>query len=70
MSAADLAFTFGGAGARPITGDWDGDGDDTVGIYVPATAAFFLRNANASGPADSVFIYGPPNVTPIVGRWI
>lgn len=34
-------------------------GGDTVGVYVPATGAWFLRNQNSPGPADSVFTYGP-----------
>jgi hypothetical protein len=50
-------------------GDWDGDERDTVGVYVPATGAWFLRNANAPGPADLVFSYGPTNGTPVVGDW-
>ena len=52
-----------------MTGDWDGDGADTVALYRPATAVFFLRNANLSGAADLTFVYGPPNMRPIAGDW-
>ena len=31
---------------------------DTVGVYDPATAAWFLRNSNTPGGADLVFTYG------------
>jgi uncharacterized repeat protein (TIGR01451 family) len=34
-------------------------GLDTVGIYIPSTGAWFLRNANGPGGADLVFSYGP-----------
>ena len=68
---ADFAFTFGagGAGIAPVTGDWNGDGVETVGIYIASSAAWFLRNANSSGGADLVFTYGPANVTPLTGDW-
>jgi len=42
----------------PITGDWDGDGDDTVGVYTPRTGQFHLRNSNTTGPPDLVFAFG------------
>ena len=72
--AADNTFVFGAGGAtvRPIKGDWDGDGDDTVGIYDSTTAAFFLRNGNSNGPADAaVFTFGPAGLgfVPITGDW-
>ncbi len=33
-------------------------GTDTVAVYVPASGAWFLKNANAPGGADVVFTYG------------
>jgi hypothetical protein len=55
----------------PLVGDWDGDGDDSVGVYVPASGVFFLRNSNTPGPADVAFGFGPPGgaMVPIVGDW-
>ena len=53
----------------PISGDWDGDGRATVGLYVPPTGVFFLRNAHAPGAADLAFTYGPPGATPLSGDW-
>jgi hypothetical protein len=46
-------------------------GSDTVGVFVPTTSDFFLRNANASGLADIVFGYGPDGAgwVPIAGDW-
>jgi hypothetical protein len=53
----------------PVAGDYDNNGTDTVGVYVAASAAFFLRNSNSSGPADLAFTYGLINETPLVGDW-
>jgi hypothetical protein len=41
----------------------------TAGVYVPATAAWFLRNSNTPGPADITAVYGPPNLMPVAGDW-
>ena len=56
-SVADITFVYGTGGADwiPITGDWDGDGDDTIGIYDPSKAKFLLRNTNNTGAADISF---------------
>jgi hypothetical protein len=55
----------------PLAGDWDGDGVDTIGLYNPAGAAFFLRNSNTAGVADVTFTYGPAGsgFMAIVGDW-
>jgi hypothetical protein len=70
---ADLAFPYGagGAGWRPIVGDWNGDGRDTVGAYDPTAGAFYLKNSNAAGAADAAFFFGPPAAgwTPLAGDW-
>ena len=64
---ADVAITYGIPGDAPITGDWDGDGINTIGVY--RDGVFFLRNANTPGPADLVFAFGLPADTPIAGDW-
>ena len=33
-----------GTGADGFYGDWDGDGDDTVGVFRPSTNTWFLRD--------------------------
>ena len=65
--AADLSLSYGLAGDIPLCGDWDGDGDQTAGIYRGGT--FHLRNTNTSGPADITAAYGFASDTPIVGDW-
>ena len=50
-------------GYIPIVGDWNGDGIHTVGLYYPATGAFFLTNNtgenNVSILPDLIFNFGP-----------
>lgn len=67
--AADIAVSFGNAGWFPVTGDWNGDGADTVGAFDPTTGVFYLRDSNTSGGADYLFAFGNPNDTPFAGRW-
>jgi hypothetical protein len=68
---ADVVFSFGAPGLKPIAGDWNGDGTTTVGVYDPATGNFFLKNSNAGGAADVVFSFGAGGVgfLPIAGDW-
>ena len=65
--AADLEFPYGDPSDQAVKGDWDGDGDDTVGIYRDGT--FFLRNSNSAGPGEIVFPYGAVGDIPIAGDW-
>ncbi len=71
--AADAAFTCGAAnsGWTTLTGDWDGDGVDTIGMYDPVASVFHLQNSNESGNATIDFAYGPARGgwKPVVGDW-
>ena len=51
------SFEYGGAGSStlPLVGDWDGDGNDAVGVYRSSTKQLFLRNTLDSGMADISF---------------
>jgi len=44
---------------------------DTVGIFVPASSAFFMRNAHLPGPSDLLVSFGPAGAgwIPIMGDW-
>ncbi len=70
---ANAAFSYGaaGSGIKPLSGDWDGNGTSTVGIYDTATGNFFLRNTNTPGAADIVFSFGAGGAgyVPLVGDW-
>jgi hypothetical protein len=65
---ADLMVRYGGS-QRPVCGDWDGDGVDTIGV-VGLDGTFLLRNSNTAGPPDAgTFpLPGGPGI-PIVGDW-
>jgi len=41
------SYQFGGPGQSPVTGDRDGDGKDTVGVFDPTQPAFILTNTSA-----------------------
>ncbi|MCC8994427.1 MAG: hypothetical protein LM550_12230, partial [Candidatus Contendobacter sp.] len=71
--ASNITFSYGPAnqGWLPLVGDWDGNGTQTIGLYNPATARFYLRNSNSKGAADLTFFYGPANAgwKPLIGDW-
>jgi hypothetical protein len=56
---AQAQFTFGNPGDKIVAGDWDGDGDDTVAVYRPASGMFYARNSNSAGNANSQVYVGP-----------
>lgn len=65
---ADLTFQYGFTGAKPVCGDWNGDGVDSPGLF---NGTWYLRNSNSSGVADATFDYGgnSSGTEPIVGDW-
>ncbi len=69
--APDFAvFAYGAPGWVAFSGDWDGNGTFTPGVFDPVTATFYLRNSNsAGGPDAGVIAYGAPTWTPVVGDW-
>ncbi|MGB5731017.1 MAG: hypothetical protein WBN24_05340 [Acidimicrobiia bacterium] len=63
-------FWFGGYGDIPVMGDWDCDGDETVGVFRSSTGQWFLRNSNSNGPVHiGPFYFGNPGDLPIAGDW-
>ena len=64
---ADVAINYGLAGDYPVVGDWDGDGDDTIGVY--RNGVFYLRNSNSVGFANITVAFGSPGDQPIAGDW-
>ena len=72
-SIPDVAVGFGAAngGWTPLSGDWDGDGDDTVGIYDPVNSLFYYSNSNSSGVSEFGMWFGVPNGgwIPLAGDW-
>jgi hypothetical protein len=70
---ADNTFSYGPpySGWKPVAGDWNGDGVDSLGLYDPQTATFYVRNSNDTGVADASFTYGPAGSgwIPLSGDW-
>ena len=70
---ADRVFGYGAPQSNwtPLSGDWNGDGDDGVGVYDPATGAFYLRDAIDEGFADYALGYGANGKgwIPLAGDW-
>ncbi len=74
-----VCFDFGPEGQTliPITGDWDGDGQDTVGWFRQSDHHWQLRNALSPGSCGApdgktvCFDFGPEQqtLTPITGDW-
>jgi hypothetical protein len=60
-----------GAGARrPLAGDWDGDGRDTVGVYNTANRRFLVRGEVTSGGRYvTTPPVGPFGAIPFAGDW-
>lgn len=65
----DIVFSYGVPSDRPVAGDWNGDGIDTIGFYHPSNGSFHLRNSNSSGKDDISFAYGETEDLPVVGDW-
>src|SRR5262249_6075231 len=70
----DTSFTFGLAGDRVVTGDWNGDGRTDVGVVraLPNGAALFTLDSNGnfqSDASDKSFIFGAAGDKFLVGDW-
>jgi uncharacterized delta-60 repeat protein len=64
---ANVDFFFGSTNDTPVSGDWDGNGEDSIGVF--RNGVFFLKNITATGVADIQFAFGQAGDIPIVGDW-
>src|SRR5258708_15364629 len=54
----------------PLASDWNGDGIDTIGVFDPSNAQWWLKDVNQSGaPVTHAFTYGFPGGIPLAGDW-
>jgi DNA-binding beta-propeller fold protein YncE len=72
--APDITATVASAQSTdiPVTGDWNGDGIDTPGLYRPSTSTFYLWDRWAMlsiANAEYVVTLGTSGDRPIVGDW-
>lgn len=56
---------------QPLSGDWDGDGVETFGLYESASGFFWLWSSHEGEKPERAFMLGAPNAgwMPIVGDW-
>jgi hypothetical protein len=70
LGAADYDYIFGNPGDKPFTGDFNGNGTDTVGLHRESTGFMYFRNTNTTGIADYQFFFGDPGDRLIAGKWL
>jgi hypothetical protein len=65
-----VTTVYGNPTDLPVTGDWNGDGVDSLGVYRPEAGQFFLSNQNYGSPATHYnFYFGNPGDIGVSGRW-
>ncbi|RPI24411.1 MAG: hypothetical protein EHM57_02760, partial [Actinobacteria bacterium] len=69
LGAAETTYAFGNPGDVPFVGDFDGDGDDTIGLHRASTGFVYFRNALTTGIADNSFYWGDPGDVVFAGDW-
>ena len=64
-------FDYTGArtGDRILVGDWNADGVDSVGVFRPSTATFYLRDTLSQSAANYVMPFGGAHLNAVAGPW-
>jgi hypothetical protein len=65
----DHVFQYGGRGDIAVTGDWNGDGIYTIGIFHHGTWYLDTDGDGRLGPEDLVVHFGQDGDIPVVGDW-
>jgi hypothetical protein len=65
VADVDVTFAFPGFS---VVGDWDGDGDDGIGMVIDGTNRWEL-DYDLNGTEDAEFFYGMADDFPICGNW-
>jgi Tol biopolymer transport system component len=69
LGPADFSYVFGNPGDKAFVGDFDGNGEETVGLHRESTGLVYYRNEHSTGNADNQFIFGDPGDGLIAGDW-
>jgi len=65
-----FVYTDANAGWQPLSGDWDYEGADSVGVYNTNTGVWVLTNENASvTPTYPAFTFGGTGKAALAGDW-
>jgi hypothetical protein len=66
----DTAVFLGQHADLPVSGDWDGDGINDIGVFRPVAGKFVLRLGESSGfEIVTVQFVGEPGDRPVIGDW-
>lgn len=68
LASVDGVFWTPGAGPTVVAGDWDADGDDTMGIFKQSPTGFQLYDVNGQPQADHVYAFGESSWLPVTGN--
>lgn len=70
-SGVDLRVFMGAPGDVGLSGDWDGNGTDELGLFRPSQNKFFLDvdNSGSITGADSIIVMGAIGDLPLAGDW-
>jgi len=69
LGAADFNYVFGDPGDKPFVGDFDGNGEDTIGLHRESTGFVYFRNSHTQGNANAQFFFGDPGDRLVAGDW-
>jgi hypothetical protein len=69
LGAAEFSYVFGDPGDKPFVGDFNGNGEETVGLHRESTGLVYFRQTHTQGVADSQFIFGDPGDRLVAGDW-
>ena len=69
LGQADFSFFFGNPGDNPFVGDFNGNGQDTIGLHRSSTGFVYFRNSLTTGNASQSFFYGNPGDVILAGDW-
>jgi hypothetical protein len=64
-----ITFGFGQPGDVFLSGDWNGDGTDTPGVFRPASALWILSNSTTGDGPLITFTWGASGDAPLTGDW-
>jgi len=57
------------AGDRPVIGDWNGDGVETLAAFRPRNAEFWVYGGPTVGHGVSIMLFGSSRMLPVAGRF-
>jgi hypothetical protein len=64
---SNVKFSYGTTADRPVTGDWNRDGVDTIGVF--HAGQWNLRNSNSHGLPSVRISYGTSSDAVVTGDW-